>query len=119
MSERIGPTTVTSFDSRDFLDSNRLEVVARHRVPRRARVARLSGGLPGLILAGLRWWYAGIVTGLFGLLFEEDSNQDFQQASQASKKHIDFFWDLALFSQQGDVSLVGIELITQRSTVYS
>ena len=43
MSERIGPTTVTSFDSRDFLDSNRLEVVARHRVPRRARVAGLSG----------------------------------------------------------------------------
>ena len=83
MSERSAPAT--SFDSRDFLDSSRLEVFARHRVPRSARVAVLSGRLLGLILAGLRWWDAGVLTGHFGRLFEEDGNHDSQQTAHPLK----------------------------------
>ena len=76
-------------------------------------------GLFGLILVGLRWRDAGIRAGLFGRLFEQAGNQDCQQTAQPAKNHIDFFCSLALFSQRNDVRLVAIELVAQRSTVYT
>ena len=65
MSERSVPQLSQTY-SGDFLDSNRFEVLARHRVLCRARVTVISGRLLGLILVGLRWRDAGILAGLFG-----------------------------------------------------
>ena len=100
-------------------DSNRFEVFTRHRVPRRAHVAVLSGGLPGLIFTGRRWWDVGIPAGLFGPFVEKNGNQDCHQKAQAGKNYIEFCCDLALFSRRGNVSLLGIELFKQRNTVYT
>ena len=59
-------------------------------VPRLCRGS--FGGVPSLILVGLRWRDAGILAGILGRLFKEDGNQDSQQAAQPANNHISLFW---------------------------